>query len=170
MGFGKKHHKNPFGKKAGRDLTNFGKKALHQADIIERKVVNSIDKVAPVVAMAADAYMPGSGQAVMTLNDGIQGAHTSLRQGVKMADQYGKAKSSEERAGIITNFEAKKNEAVANAKASVNQSDQILRDAKNAQYAQQQMKRGSPERKAWLAQQKQERLNQGRQGQIAIVA
>lgn len=133
MGFGKKMRKaSHFGKKAGRDLSSFGKKAVHQADIIERKVVNSIDKVAPIAAMAADMYMPGSGQAILAANDGIQGAHTNLRRGVKMANQYGKANSKEERANIITNFEDQKNKAVAEAKQSINKSDQLLRDAKQA--------------------------------------
>ncbi len=124
-----------FGKKAGTDVSNFGKQALHQADIIERKAVNSIDKIAPVAAMAADMYMPGSGEAIMQANAGIQSGHQSLRRGVKIADQYGKAKTKEERAGLITNFEDEKNKLVAQAKQDYNRSNQLLRDAKQNQNA-----------------------------------
>lgn len=84
------------GTKVGKDLHKFGGKALHQIDIGERKLVNTLDKVAPVLAVGADLAMPGSGEAVLQANEGVQSLHKSGRKVVKEIDRLARVKRGQE--------------------------------------------------------------------------
>lgn len=101
MRFGKKIQSgfNRLGKKiqSGEKL---GKKVLHVLDEGERKLVNTIDKIAPVVATGADLYMPGSGEAILKANDGLQSAHASGRRTIKNLDKIARGTRQESRQAI----------------------------------------------------------------------
>lgn len=124
-GFGKKISKgvSNFGKKASNDLKKLGKKG-GVLDLAERKIFNSIDSIAPVLAVAADVYAPGSGQAILSANDGIQNVHKGIRKGVGQIQAIQKLKGDDRKEAIL-NF----GDNIDEVKKSVNMSNRLLRDA-----------------------------------------
>jgi len=128
--FGKKlRHsaKKTFGKKTQHKLKEFGKKALHQADIVERKVVNSIDKAAVPLAIASDAFVPGSGEAVLKANDGLQSLHHSGRELIKKIPKLGVKQSRDGRNKQVADF----GDGINKVKEDFNRSKGLLRNVKN---------------------------------------
>lgn len=126
--FGKKVSKsfNTFGKKASNGLKTLGKKG-GVLDLAERKFFNSIDTIAPAVALVADTYAPGSGQAIMSANDGLQDVHKGIRKGVGQIQKIKKA-SGADRKEMLVNFA----DNAIDLKEKVSKSGQLLRDAKNS--------------------------------------
>ncbi len=116
-----------FAKKADQGIKTLGKKG-GVLDLAERKLFNTIDAVAPMAAMAADMYAPGSGKAILAANDGAQELHKNIRRGVKQVQAIKAADTKEGRKQAIVNF----GDNIDQVKQSVNQSAQLLRDAKTA--------------------------------------
>jgi hypothetical protein len=126
-----------FGRKLSRSIHHFGKKANHtlkklgakngSLDKFERQLFNSIDTVTPAVALAADLYAPGSGDAINKANDGLQGLHAGIRRGVKQIQTIKKA-TGQDRKDAIVNF----GDNIGEVRRDVNKSNTLLRDANKA--------------------------------------
>jgi hypothetical protein len=113
-------HFGKIGKKAGRSIVKFGKKATHEIDVGSRKALNTIDKAVPYAAIVADSFVPGSGEALIKGNDGLQSLNKSVRRLAHQIPKLGGPKSKEREIEFGNN--------VNNVKKDFNRTTALLRN------------------------------------------
>ena len=116
--------KHSFGKKTGQNIVKIAKKSGHVIDLAERKIVNSIDSAAPLIALGADAFIPGSGEGILQANDGIQQLHKSGRELSRLVPKLGANGSKEEKNNQAVAF----GEGIDKVKEDFNRSKALLRN------------------------------------------
>lgn len=117
--------KKSFGKKSGRSIVKFGKKLGRTLDEGERKFANTIDEATPFAAIAADAFIPGSGDAIRKGNDGLQSLHRSSRKLINQAPKIGASRGDKNKAVVAFG------DNVNAVKKDYNRSKAILKDSRS---------------------------------------